>query len=60
MGRKVDKEMHCHKCKKEYEEVFSFTKYGSNRLKVEDDNWYCEEHFEEVSNKYDNIKSKGD
>lgn len=41
-------EFKCDVCKKECDELFSFSSYGNNIAKIEDKKNYCKKHFKEA------------
>lgn len=60
-GKRMTKEdWKCAKCPKykahKHEELYSFGSFGNNEHKKNDNNDYCEEHFKEMEEYYDNLK----
>lgn len=52
MGRRLNNDFTCHKCKKQCEELTSYGPYGLDNYKLRHDGEYCLACFNEINKRY--------
>lgn len=57
-----DKDYKCTKCSADkaytHEELWKFGDFGNNHFMIEDKNWYCKDHFDQMEAKYNKKLNK--